>query len=349
MKISRRVFLATGSAMAAVAVGSLGQKNQSFAQNRVVNLYSSRHYDTDNALYENFTRSTGIRINLVEAEANQLMERIRREGRNSPADILMTVDAGTLWRAKDAGMFQAVTSSTLTSAIPANLRDPQGFWFGLSKRARVIMYHKDRVNPSELSTYENLADPKWRRRLLVRSSTNVYNQSLTGSILAAQGEAKTLEWARGIVANFARNPEGGDTPQILGVAAGAGDIAISNTYYLARLASSSKADEREAASKIGVFFPNQNDRGTHVNISGAGVAANAPNREGAIRFIEYLTSREAQSIFANGNNEYPVIAGVTPNETVRGFGEFKEDQLNAATFGANNPEALRIMDRAGWR
>jgi iron(III) transport system substrate-binding protein len=349
MKISRRVFLATGSAMAAVAVGSFGQKRSALAQNQVVNLYSSRHYDTDNALYANFTRSTGIRINLVEAEANQLIERIRREGRNSPADILMTVDAGTLWRAKEAGLFQAVSSSTLNSAIPANLRDPQGFWFGLSKRARVIMYHKDRVNPSELSTYEDLVNPKWRRRLLSRSSTNVYSQSLTGSILAAHGEAKTLEWSRGIVANFARNPEGGDTPQILAVAAGAGDIAISNTYYLPRLIRSSKADEREAASKIGVFFPNQGDRGTHVNISGAGVAANAPNREGAIRFIEYLTSPEAQRTFADGNNEYPVIAGVTANEIVRGFGEFKEDQLNAATFGANNPEALRIMDRAGWR
>lgn len=349
MKISRRVFLATGSAMAAVAVGSFGQKNQTLAQNQVVNLYSSRHYDTDNSLYENFTRSTGIRINLVEAEANQLIERIRREGRNSPADILMTVDAGTLWRAKEAGLFQAVSSSTLTSAIPANLRDPQGFWFGLSKRARVIMYHKDRVNPSELSTYENLADPKWRRRLLSRSSTNVYSQSLTGSILAAQGEAKTLEWARGVVTNFARNPEGGDTPQILAVAAGAGDIAISNTYYLPRLIRSSKADEREAASKIGVFFPNQSDRGTHVNISGAGVVANAPNREGAIKFIEYLTGREAQRAFADGNNEYPVVAGLPANETVQAFGEFKEDQLNAATFGANNPEALRIMDRAGWR
>ncbi|NJL89824.1 MAG: Fe(3+) ABC transporter substrate-binding protein [Coleofasciculaceae cyanobacterium SM2_1_6] len=349
MKISRRVFLATGSAMAAVAVGSLGQKRQALAQNRVVNLYSSRHYDTDNALYENFTRSTGIRVNLVEAEANQLIERIRREGRNSPADILMTVDAGTLWRAKEAGLFQAVSSSTLNSAIPANLRDPQGFWFGLSKRARVIMYHKDRVNPSELSTYEDLVNPKWRRRLLSRSSTNVYSQSLTGSILAVQGETKTLEWARGIVANFARNPEGGDTPQILAVAAGAGDIAISNTYYLPRLIRSSKADEREAASKIGVFFPNQGDRGTHVNISGGGVVANAPNREGAIRFLEYLTTPESQRIFADGNNEYPVISGVSPNEVVRGFGEFKEDQLNAATFGANNPEALRIMDRAGWR
>lgn len=349
MKISRRVFLATGSAMAAVAVGSLGQKNQALAQNQVVNLYSSRHYDTDNALYEDFTRSTGIRINLVEAEANQLIERIRREGRNSPADILMTVDAGTLWRAKEAGLFQAVSSSTLTSAIPANLRDPQGFWFGLSKRARVIMYHKDRVNPSELSTYENLVDPKWRRRLLTRSSSNVYSQSITGSMLAVHGEAKTLEWARGLVANFARNPEGGDTPQILAVAAGAGDIAIVNTYYLPRLIKSSKADEREAASKIGVFFPNQGDRGTHVNISGAGVVANAPNREGAIRFIEYLTSREAQRAFADGNNEYPVVVGIPANDIVRGFGEFKEDQLNAATFGANNPEALRIMDRAGWR
>jgi iron(III) transport system substrate-binding protein len=349
MKISRRVFLATGSAMAAVAVGSLGQKRPALAQNRVVNLYSARHYDTDNSLYESFTRNTGIRVNLVEADADQLIQRIQREGRNSPADVIITVDAGRLWRAKEAGILQSVSSSVLNNAVPANLRDPQGFWYGLAKRARVIMYHKDRVNPSELSTYENLADPKWRRKLLVRSSSHVYNQSLTASILAAREENPTLEWVRGVVANFARNPEGGDTPQILALGAGVGDIAISNTYYLPRLIRSTKTEERQIAEKIGVFFPNQGDRGTHINISGGGVVATAPNREGAIKFLEHMVSSEAQRIFADGNSEYPVVSGTPLSSVLQSFGEFKEDQLGAAVFGANNPQALRIMDRGGWR
>ncbi len=353
MKISRRVFLATGSATAAVAAVSLGQKRSALAQNQVVNLYSARHYDTDNSLYESFTRSTGIRVNLVEADADQLIQRIQREGRNSPADVIITVDAGRLWRAKEAGILQAVSSTVLNNAIPANLRDPQGFWYGLAKRARVIMYHKDRVNPSELSTYENLADPKWRRKLLVRSSSHVYNQSLTGSILAARGETATLEWVRGVVANFARNPEGGDTPQILALGSGVGDIAISNTYYLPRLIRSTKAEERQIAEKIGVFFPNQSDRGTHINISGGGVVATARNREGAIKFLEHMVSREAQRIFAEGNSEYPVVPGTPLSDVLRSFGqsngEFKEDQLGAAVYGANNPQALRIMDQGGWR
>lgn len=349
MKISRRVFLATGSAMAAVAAGSLGQKHPAFAQNRVVNLYSARHYDTDNALYESFTRSTGIRVNLVEADADQLIERLRREGRNSPADVFITVDAGRLWRAKEAGLFQQVSSPILNAAVPASMRDPQGFWYGLSKRARVLMYHKDRVNPSELSTYENLADPKWRRKILVRSSSHVYNQSMTGSILAAREEAATLAWSRGLVANFARNPEGGDTPQILALGAGVGDIAISNTYYLPRLIRSSKAEERQVAAKIGVFFPNQDDRGTHINISGGGVVTTAPNRESAIKFLEHMVSPEAQRIFAEGNSEYPVVVGTPLSAVLQSFGEFKEDQLGAAVYGANNPQALRIMDQAGWR
>lgn len=349
MKISRRVFLATGSAMAAVAAGYIGQKNSTLAQNQVVNLYSARHYDTDSSLYESFTRSTGIKVNLVEADASQLIERIRREGRNSPADVLITVDSGMLWRAKEAGIFQQVSSSVLNAAVPASLRDPQGFWYGLSKRARVIMYHKDRVNPNELSTYENLADPKWRRKLLVRSSSHVYNQSLTGSILAARGEAATLEWARGVVANLARNPEGGDTPQILALGAGVGDIAIANTYYLPRLIRSAKAEERQVAEKIGVFFPNQGDRGTHVNLSGGGVVATSPNREGAIKFLEHMVSRESQRIFAEGNSEYPVVPGAELSAVLRSFGEFKEDPLGSSVYGANNPQALRIMDQAGWR
>ncbi|MBE9156141.1 Fe(3+) ABC transporter substrate-binding protein [Nodosilinea sp. LEGE 06152] len=356
MKLGRRTFLGAGAAATAVALGQLRQRPANaqfgFGRGRAVNLYSARHYDTDDQLYEGFREATGIRVNLVEAEADQLIERIKSEGQNSPADILMTVDAGRLWRAEQEDLFQPVTSSILNEAIPENLRHPDGLWFGLTKRARVLVYNKATVDPAELSTYEDLADPKWRGRILVRSSTNIYNQSLVGSIIAAHGAEETEEWARGLVANLARNPEGGDTDQIKAVAAGLGDIAISNTYYLARLAKSDKPEEQAIAEQMGVFFPNQGDgpngRGTHVNISGAGVVKTAPNAEAAVQFLEYLASPEAQRIFAEGNNEYPVVEGVAVDSVVAGFGDFKEDSLNASVFGRNNPEALRITDRAGW-
>lgn len=355
MKLGRRAFLGAGAAATAVTLGQLRQQNAQaqfpFFRNRgrVLNLYSSRHYDTDDLLYDSFREATGIRVNVVEAEADQLIERIKNEGQNSPADLLMTVDAGRLWRAEQEGMFQAVTSSTLTNAVPDYLRHPDGLWFGLTQRARVIMYNKSRVNPSELSTYEDLVDPKWRGRILVRSSTNIYNQSLVGSMIPVHGADGTEDWARGLVANFAREPQGGDTDQIKAAAAGLGDIAIANTYYLARLAKSDNADDRAVAEAMGVFFPNQDDRGTHVNISGAGVVQSAPNTEAAIEFLEYLVSPEAQQIFAESNNEYPVVEGVALDSVVAGFGEFKPDTLNAAIFGRNNPEALMITDRAGWK
>ncbi|MGB3200030.1 MAG: Fe(3+) ABC transporter substrate-binding protein [Nodosilinea sp.] len=352
MKLGRRAFLGTGAAATAVALGQLRQRPASaqfgFGRGRAVNLYSSRHYDTDDQIYEGFREATGIRVNLVEAEADQLIERIKSEGQNSPADLLVTVDAGRLWRAEQEGMFQPVTSSVLNAAIPENLRHPDGLWYGLTKRARVIVYNKDTVNPAELSTYEALADPKWRGRILVRSSTNIYNQSLVGSMIAAHGAEETEEWARGLVANLARNPEGGDTDQIKAVAAGLGDIAIANTYYFARLAKSDSAEDRAVVEGLGVFFPNQSDRGTHVNISGAGVVKTAPNAEAAVQFLEYLASPEAQRIFAESNNEYPVVEGVAVDSVVASFGDFKEDSLNASVFGSNNPEALRITDRAGW-
>ncbi len=357
MRLGRRAFLGAGAAAAAVTAGYLRQRPASaqfgFRRGPIVNLYSARHYDTDDQIYTGFQEATGIRVNVVEAEADQLIERIKSEGQNSPADILMTVDAGRLWRAEQEDMFQPVTSSVLSEAIPENLRHPDGLWFGLTKRARVLVYNKDTVDPSELSTYEDLADPKWRGRILVRSSTNIYNQSLVGSMIAAHGAEETEAWARGLVANLARNPEGGDTDQIKAAAAGLGDIAISNTYYLARLVKSDKPEEQAIAEKMGVFFPNQGDgpngRGTHVNISGAGVVKTAPNAEAAVRFLEYLASPEAQRIFAESNNEYPVVEGVEVDAVVAGFGEFKADPLNAAVFGSNNPEALRITDRAGWK
>jgi len=363
MKMTRRVFIGAGAAMAAVAAGQLGriapgqaqaipqgarQTRLAQASGGVVNLYSARHYDTDSDLYQSFTNRTGVQVNLVEAEADQLIERIKSEGANSPADVFITVDAGRLWRAEEEGILQPISSSVLEQAVPENLRHPQGLWFGLSKRARVIVYNKSRVNPAELSTYEDLADEQWRGRILVRSSSNVYNQSLIGSMIEVNGAEATEEWARGIVANFARPPEGGDTPQIQAVAAGVGDVAIANHYYYLRLLNSDNPEEREAAEQTAIFFPNQRDRGTHINISGGGVLANSPNKAAAIQFLEHLVSPEAQEIFARGNTEYPVLAGVPLDPAVQALGEFKEDSVNAAVFGQNNAEALQIMDRAGW-
>ncbi|MEM9005178.1 MAG: Fe(3+) ABC transporter substrate-binding protein [Cyanobacteria bacterium P01_F01_bin.86] len=353
MKFSRRAFLGTGTAAAAVAFGQIRQKPAKAQfwrrDQNAVNLYSSRHYDTDDALYEGFTEATGIRVNMVEASADQLIERIKSEGDRSPADLLLTVDAGRLWRAEQDDLFEPVASSLLESSIPSYLRHPDGLWFGLTKRARVIMYNRETVDPSELSTYEDLVDPKWRGRILIRTSTNIYNQSLVGSLIAAHGPEATEAWARGLVANFAREPEGGDTDQIRAVAAGLGDIAISNTYYLARLVKSDDPADQAVADKMRVFFPNQDDRGTHVNISGGGVLKTAPNKEAAIQFLEYLVSPEAQALFAEGNNEYPVVAGVETDAAVASFGDFKEDTVSASVFGSNNPEALQVSDRAGWK
>ncbi|TVQ11005.1 MAG: Fe(3+) ABC transporter substrate-binding protein [Leptolyngbya sp. DLM2.Bin27] len=352
MTLKRRAFLGAGAAATAVALGQLRQRPANaqfnFRRQRTVNLYSARHYDVDDQLYEGFRAATGIRVNLVEAESDQLIERIKSEGQNSPADVLMTVDAGRLWRAEQEGLFQPVNSAAL-EVIPDNLRHPDGLWFGLTKRARVLMYNQATVDPAELSTYEDLVDPKWRGRILTRSSNHVYNQSLVGSMIAVHGVDETEAWARGLVANLAREPQGGDTDQIRAAAAGLGDIALSNTYYLARLIKSDRPEDQAVAETMRVFFPNQDDRGTHVNISGAGVIRSAPNADAAVQFLEYLVSPEAQRIFAEANNEYPVVEGVAIDSVVASFGEFKADSLNAAVFGRNNPEALRITDRAGWQ
>jgi iron(III) transport system substrate-binding protein len=343
MSVLRRA-LAAAAVLAPLTAGAAGPLAAA-----ELNLYNSRHYDTDEALYANFTKATGIKINRIEDTEDKLMARMQAEGRNSPADVLITVDAGRLGRAQEMGLLQPVKSQALEAAIPANLRHPDGYWYGFSKRVRVIVYAKDRVQASDLKSYEDLADPKWKGRVLVRSSTNVYNQSLTGALLAAHGAAKTEEWVKGLVANFARPPRGGDTDQIKAIAAGEGDVAIVNNYYYARLALSAKADDKAIADKVGIFFPNQGDRGTHVNISGAGVAANAPNKEAAIKFLEYLATPEAQAHFAAGNNEFPVVKGAKLSPILQQWGEFKEDKVDAALFARNNAEALKIMDRAGWK
>jgi iron(III) transport system substrate-binding protein len=320
------------------------------AQNKVVNIYSSRHYQTDEALYSGFTKATGIKVNRIEAGEDALIERIRSEGERSPADVLITVDAGRLWRAEQLGLFQPVKSKTLESRIPANLREPGGHWFGFSQRARVIAYNKDKVKPEEVPTYESLADPKWKGRLCMRSATNIYNLSLMGALIDHLGEEKAEAWAKAVRANLAQDPKGGDTDQLKAVAAGQCDVTVSNQYYYARLARSDKPDERKVAEKIGIVMPNQKTWGTHVNISGAGVLKHAPNREAAVQFLEYLASDEAQRYFADGNNEWPAVASVKlDNPVLNALGDFKQDRLNVAVLGRNQPASQKIYDRVAWK
>jgi iron(III) transport system substrate-binding protein len=343
----RRAFV-TG--LAALALASHGA-DPAFAQSGEIALYSSRHYNTDRELYDGFTRETGIRVRLIEGDADQLIQRIQTEGANSPADVLITVDAARLARARQAGVLQPVRSEILESRIPANVRDPEGYWFGVSKRARVVMYDRQAGPPEGLARVEDLADPRFRGQICVRSSSHPYNTSWTGSVLAANGPEATEAWARGLVANFARPPQGGDRDQFRVIPAGQCRLAIANTYYLGGMLTSERAEDRAIAERIGVLFLNQGagDRGQHVNISGAGVVRTSRNAVAATRFIEYLTSPRAQEIFAVGNMEYPVVADAPVHPALAALGAFREDSLNAGTYGANVAEALRIMQRAGWR
>jgi len=320
------------------------------AQDKVLNLYSSRHYQADEALYTGFTKATGIRINRMEAGEDALIERIRNEGARSPADVLVTVDAGRLWRAEQLGFFQSVKSALLEQRIPASLREPNGLWFGFSLRARVVAYNKAKVKPEDVASYESLAEPKWKGRLCMRSSTNIYNLSLMGALVEHLGEAKAEAWAKGVKDNLARDPKGGDTDQLKSVAAGECDVTISNQYYYARLARSARPEDKALVERVGVVFPNQASFGTHVNISGAGVMKHSPNREAAVKFLEYLASDEAQRYFAEGNNEWPAVAGLrTANPVLSALGEFKRDALNVAVLGRHQPGAQRIYDRVAWK
>ena len=314
-----------------------------------VNLYSARQEQLIKPLLDRFTAASGIQVNLITGKADALLERMEREGQNSPADVLLTTDAGRVNRAKAAGVTQAVTSAALASAIPASFRDPEGHWFGLSLRARPIMYSTERVDPATLSTYEALADPQWRGRICIRSSGNIYNQSLVSSMIAANGIEATETWAKGLVENFARPPQGGDRDQIKAVAAGQCDIAIANTYYLAGMLTGDDEAQREAAAKVAVFWPNQNDRGTHVNVSGAAVAAHAKNRDAAVALIEFLANRESQAWYAEVNGEYPVRPGIGIAQPLASWGFFRMDPLNLARLGELNADALRLVDRAGWK
>ncbi|MFK7915231.1 MAG: Fe(3+) ABC transporter substrate-binding protein [Pseudomonadales bacterium] len=312
-----------------------------------VNVYSSRHYDTDMRLYEQFTENTGITVNLIEGKSDALIERIRSEGEFSPADMLITVDAGTLWRAEQAGVFAAVESDVLAQRVPANLRSERNQWFGLSKRARVIV-HNDSIEPGTgLDQYEDLSDPAHKGKVCMRSSSNIYNLSLLGSLIEQLGSDAASSWAQGVADNFARAPQGNDTAQLKAVAAGECAITIANSYYLGRLLGSENAEDQAVVAALTVVFPNQGDRGTHVNISGAGVTKHAPNRANAIAFLEYLTSDFAQKLFAEGNNEYPVQGAATG--PVAALGSFAEDQVRASSYGERQAEAVQIFDRVGWQ
>lgn len=319
------------------------------AQEKVLNLYSSRHYQTDEALYASFTKKTGIKVNRIEANEDALLERLKNEGARSPADVLVTVDAGRLWRAEQMGLFQPVKSAVLAERIPGELRHPDGLWFAFSVRARPVFYLKGSVDPKQIRDYEDLADPRWKGKVCIRSSSNMYNLSLMSSMIAGIGPVKAEEWARGVVANFARSPKGGDTDQLKAVAAGECQVAVANTYYYVRLMKSGRPDERAVAEKVGVIFPNQSGRGTHVNVSGAGVMKHAPNRDSAVKFLEYLASAEAQAYFANGNNEYPAAGKVHDNRELASLGEFRKDSLNVTVLGKNQAAAQQIYDRAGWK
>ncbi|MES9939983.1 MAG: Fe(3+) ABC transporter substrate-binding protein [Candidatus Thiodiazotropha sp. 6PLUC2] len=314
-----------------------------------VNLYSARKEKLIKPLLDRFTDETGIEVNLVTGKADALLQRLQSEGRNTPADLLITTDAGRLHRAKAAGVTQSVESETLSEFIPGNFRDPDGHWFGLTLRARPILYVKERVDPSKLSSYEALTDPQWRGRICIRSSGNIYNQSMVASMIEANGIDVTEAWAKSFVKQFARPPKGGDRDQIKAAAAGVCDIAIANTYYLAGMLNSKEASQRKAAEKMGVFWPNQSGRGAHVNVSGAAVIKTAKHKQAAIRLLEFLVSKSSQAWYAETNGEYPVRDDVEEGDTLKAWGEFRLDRINLSRLGELNPEALRLMDRAGWK
>lgn len=324
------------------------------AQEKELNLYSARHYQTDEILYANFTKQTGIKINRIEADDNALFERLKNEGKNSPADVIVMVDAARIWRAEIEGFFQPVQSKILNTRIPANLRgkdDGKGpEWFGFSTRARVIVYNKDKVNPADVATYESLANPINKGKVCTRSGSHPYNLSLIGSMIERDGEKATEQWAKGMVANFARPPRGGDTDQIKGVASGECGVAIANSYYYVRLLRSTKAEDIAAMKNVGFIWPNAQTSGTHFNIAGGGVAKNAPHRAAAVKFLEYLASDEAQGYFAEGNNEWPAVAKVqAKNPALAGLGKFKMENVSVASIGKNQIAAQRILDRVGYK
>lgn len=349
------MFLSKKSLLVAMAAVGFATSLPALSQSSgVLNLYSARHYQTDEALYADFTKQTGIKINRIEADDNALYERLRSEGKNSSADVILMVDAARLWRAEIDGLFQPVKSKVLETRIPKNLRSNdagQGSqWFGFSTRARVIVYNKATVKASDVDTYEKLADPVNKGKVCTRSGSHPYMLSLIGAMYERSGEVATEAWAKGMVANMARAPKGGDTDQIKGVASGECGVALTNSYYLARLMRSDKPADQQVVSKIGLIWPNQASSGAHMNVAGGAVAKNAPNKAAAIKFLEYLASDSAQQYFADGNNEWPAVKSVkTNNPALNKWGSFKEENISIAAIGKNQIYAQKILDRVSYK
>jgi iron(III) transport system substrate-binding protein len=316
-----------------------------------INLYSQRHYKVDEKQYKAFEKETGIKVNVVKANADELIERLKNEGKNSPADLFITVDAGKLQKAKDLDLLQKISSPIINQNVDSELRDVNGYWIPITYRARIIVYSKERVNVGELSTYANLTNEKWRNKVLVRSSSNAYNQALLSSIVANRGEDAATSWASELVKNFARDPKGNDRDQVKAITAGQGDLAIVNSYYIGLLLSSENVEEIKAGNSVGVFFPNQGEgeTGSHINVSGIGLAKNAPNKENAIKLMEFLTSESAQKTYTNTSYEYPANPNVDPNEIVKKWGSFKKDNLDLNQLGVFRNKAIEIFDKSGWK
>ena len=331
-----------------LVLSSCGEKPK---KSNEINLYSQRHYKVDEQQYKVFEKETGIKVNVVKANADELIERLKNEGENSPADLFITVDAGKLQKAKDLDLLQKISSPIINQNVDVDLKDVNGYWIPITYRARIIVYSKDRVDVSELSTYDNLTDEKWRNKVLVRSSSNAYNQALLSSIIANTGEESASKWASKLVKNFARDPKGNDRDQVKAITAGQGDLAIVNSYYIGLLLSSENEEEIKAGNSVGVFFPNQgeDESGSHINVSGIGLAKNAPNKENAIKLMEFLTSESAQKTYTNTSYEYPANPNVEPNEIVKKWGSFKKDILDLNKLGVFRNKAIEIFDKSDWK
>ena len=320
-------------------------------KSKEINIYSQRHYDSDKMQYKKFEEKTGIKVNVTKAGADELIQRLKNEGDNSQADLFITVDVGKLWQASDMGLFQKFNDQKVFDNIDPQFLDKNGYWVPVTYRSRVVVYSNERVKKEDLSTYEDLANEKWRGRLLVRSSSNAYNQALMSSLVANLGPEAVTIWSEAVVKNFARDPKGSDRDQVKAIAAGQGDIAIVNSYYIGLLLASEKEEEINAGKAVSVFFPNQGDgeRGSHINVSGIALAKNAPNKENAIELIKYLTSVEGQETYVNNSYEYSVNPNVKPDEIVQAWGEFKKDPVDLNMLGVKRDEAIRIFDKTGWK
>ena len=325
--------------------------NFSINKSNEINIYSQRHYDSDKMQYKKFEEKTGIKVNVTKAGADELIQRLKNEGDNSQADLFITVDVGKLWQASDMGLFQKFNDQKVFDNIDPQFLDKNGYWVPVTYRSRVVVYSNERVKKEDLSTYEDLANEKWRGRLLVRSSSNAYNQALMSSLVANLGPDAVTSWSEAVVKNFARDPKGSDRDQVKAIAAGQGDIAIVNSYYIGLLLASEKEEEINAGKAVSVFFPNQGDgeRGAHINVSGIALAKNAPNKENAIELIKYLTSVEGQETYVNNSYEYSVNPNVKPDEIVQAWGEFKKDPVDLNMLGVKRDEAIRIFDKTGWK